>query len=455
MREHQAYHRSVQRKHKAANQKEAALALHLAGESERARRLVLAALAAFLLAGLTGSLLRFWLWQGFPAWANFGNVRHAHSHLMYFAWVTPALMALIAARLPALTGRRNHPGLWASAAAALVLGLLSFPPFFLWGYRAVETGGLRLPLAVIVSSLNILAWYVFAFFYRKATRGAPGSRPLKLWNAALAFLLAASLGAWGMAILSALGLDDPFLAAAAVHLFLDLFSGGWAILGVLGVIYAAHPRLSQRVSGWEDPLLFLGLPLSFLLGIRVDLVPTDLRTLAGLGGLLAAAGLALHLRVLWSELAASSLDGWRAPLVCLALSAGMQAAAALPPLAAWAERAGLRIFYLHVLLLGYVTLGLVNGFRQLWTETGKTGQRPLVWAVAGMLLSLLLITGLWPAALTGLWRLGAVFLFSLGPWAAAAGIALRLGALRRSREQPAPAAKPPIPRENRAEAELP
>jgi len=371
---------------------------------------------------------------------------------MYFAWVTPALMALISAQLPAFTGRRNHPGLWASASAALILGLLSYPPFFLWGYRAVQIGGARLPLAVIFSSLNILAWYAFAFYYRRTTRAALRSRPLKLWRAALAFLLAASLGAWARAVLSALKVDDPFLSAAAVHLFLDLFSAGWAILGLLGLVYAAHPCLARRASGPEDPLLFIGLPLTFLLGIPVNQVPTDLRTLAGLGALLAAAGLGLHLRLLWTEVKTSFWDGWRAPLACLALAAGMQAAAGLPSLAAWAERAGLRIFYLHLLLLGFVTLGLVNGLRDLWPEAGKLGQRPLAWAVAGMLLSLLLITGLWPATLTGLWRLGAVFLFSLGPWIAAGGVIWRLGGLSVNRRPTVPA---PAPHEHRVEAEMP
>ncbi|MCS6826625.1 MAG: hypothetical protein NZ553_08445, partial [Caldilinea sp.] len=52
------------------------------------------ALAALTLAAWTGVLMRFGMIYGMPAWAqNFGAVRHAHSHLMYFGWVTLALMA--------------------------------------------------------------------------------------------------------------------------------------------------------------------------------------------------------------------------------------------------------------------------------------------------------------------------------------------------------------------------
>ena len=39
---------------------------------------------------------RLWF-GGLPGGLAYVNVRHAHSHLMFFGWVTPALMGLIAA----------------------------------------------------------------------------------------------------------------------------------------------------------------------------------------------------------------------------------------------------------------------------------------------------------------------------------------------------------------------
>ncbi|MEZ4710446.1 MAG: hypothetical protein R3A44_24805 [Caldilineaceae bacterium] len=63
-------------------------------------------LLSLALAAGTGVLLRFGLVMGMPAWAsNYGAIRHAHSHLMYFGWVTLGLMALIWRGLPGLTGR--------------------------------------------------------------------------------------------------------------------------------------------------------------------------------------------------------------------------------------------------------------------------------------------------------------------------------------------------------------
>ncbi len=396
----------------------------LAGQMVWLRRLWLGALVAFLIAGLTGSLMRYWMVAGFPAGIDFSNVRHAHSHLMYFAWATPALMSLIAARLPALTGRGLPRRMLWAIGLVLVLGLLSYPPFFLWGYAPAIIGERRLPFSIVISTLNLFGWYFFIFAYHRATRGAPRSRPLKLWNAALNFLIAASLGAWARALLSALKIEDAFLSAAAVHLFLDMFSNGWAILAILGLAYAARPELSRRQTGWEDPLLFLGLPLSFLLGVPVDLVPADLRTLAGIGGLLASAGLFLHFRLLWPHFRGSFWGGWGAPLAFLLLKALLDAAASIAPLALWGEAMGLRVFYLHLLLLGFVTLGIVYAGHALWPGRASRLRPWMSWSVLALLLSLLPLTGLWPAALGGVWRLWAAFLLSLAP--VLAGLALSL-----------------------------
>lgn len=58
-------------------------------------------LALFVLAGATGAWMRFSFLYGFPAGLVFQNMRHAHSHLMYFGWTTPVIMGLLATRLAA------------------------------------------------------------------------------------------------------------------------------------------------------------------------------------------------------------------------------------------------------------------------------------------------------------------------------------------------------------------
>ena len=106
----------------------------------------------------------------------------------------------------------------------------------------------------------------------------------------------------------------------------------------------------------------------------------------------------------------------------------------LPVSARWAQQNSLRIFYLHALLLGFVTLGLVVAARQLWSQAAVPGQRWLVAAVLILLLSLVPLTGLWPAAWSGLWALQVAAVASLGPVLAVTIMLLRLLFGRRRQE---------------------
>ena len=385
------------------------------------RTLFLAALAVFLLAALTGAFMRFGILYGM-AGLNYANVRHAHSHLMYFGWVTPALMALLAAHLPRLTespvttGRPPTPAMPRLITLVIGLGLLAYVPFLLFGYSSAEIGAARLPLSVMAASLNVLAWYAFAVLYRRQTAGAPPGRPLWLWNAAVAFLLLATLGVIGLPIVILTGVEDPFWSLFFTHLFLDLFSEGWLVLGVLGLGYAAAPDAARHP--WArrgGELLVAGLPVVFLLYLPVSMTPAVARWIGSIGGLLVVAGTMANVVALWS----TAGPRWRAPLAFLALKAAMLALILVPPLARWAEGSLLRIPYLHWLLLGFVTLGLFAAAEERW---GIAGRRAMTVAVVLLVATLMPLTGLWPPALGGVWRLHAAAWAALAPAIVAAWV---------------------------------
>jgi len=388
-------------------------------------RIWLVALALFVLAGLTGTFLRYGQLRGLPAGLYLVNVRHAHSHLMYFGWATPALMALIAAWLPRLSGQPlPHRFRWPMA-AAVIAAVLAYVPFLLFGYQPAEIGGSRLPLSVFAATLNVLAWYAYAILYFKATRGMPRVRPLRFWDAALIFMVLASFGAWGVAVVSRLGVEDPFWSLAMTHLFLDVFSEGWFVLAMLGLVYASHRPAHEPAARWAEQLIVIGLPVLFLLAMPVNLVPAGLRIIASVGGLLVGAGLLLTVAALWPALS-GGLGGWRLPAVLLALKAAIGLGMVLPVTALWAQQNGLRIFYLHTLLLGFVTLGLVAAAREAWGRAAAPGQRWLVAAILVLLALLLPLTGIWPATLSGRWALQAITVASLGPVLVMAWMLLRL-----------------------------
>ena len=183
-------------------------------------------------------------------------------------------------------------------------------------------------------------------------------------------------------------------------------------------------------------MIVIGLPVIFLLAIPVSQVPGGLRVVAALGGLLVAAGVLLSVGALWPAVP-RGLTGWRAPLALLTLKVLVGLGTILPVTARWGQQNSLRILYLHLLLLGFITLGLFVAAREAWGRQAVPGHRWLVLAILTLLLSLLPLTGLWPAAWRGLWALQLAAWVSLWPLLVVAGMLVTL-LLREWRAKPAP-----------------
>ncbi len=393
-----------------------------------------ASLAGFILAGATGALYRFGLLYGLPEGLALANVRHAHSHLMLLGWVTPATMGLIAFWWPRVSGRSwQRPRLLqAIIALNFALGLAVYVPFILYGYGLAPVGGRELPLSGMILGLSMFGWYGLIALYAWETRGAPRPLPVRLWDGAFALLFLASIGAWGVSAAGRLALANPFWSIAGMQLFLTAFTEGWLLLGVLGLLAAAYPACRRNGAIRTGSFVLLaGTPLLFLLQLPADFVPVVARLVAGAAGLLVFTGLLIFLQALWPVV--PFLVRW------LLLFLGLKAAAGLlllwPAGAAWTAAVGLRISMLHWLLLGFVSLGLVwiAGFS--WPERMPTRPAAFWWAVTLLILTLLPLTGLWPAGWRGRWALEAAAWGTIPPLLAAAVFAWR--ALRPGRNQAA------------------
>jgi hypothetical protein len=374
------------------------------------------ALAAFALAALTGSLLRFGMLHGFPFGLRFVDVRHAHSHLMYFAWVTPALMLSIATVLRR-RGLRVRAG-WV-VALTLVVGFAAYPPFLLSGYGTLPLAGRDLPVSMIVASLNGLAWYGFAAVYLAATWGRSRTTTLRAFDAALFLLLLASLGAVGLAVVGTAGAADPAWMAALVEFFLDLFGEGWFALGVLGLAYATAGR-GHAAPPWASAgveLLTAGLVVRSLAALAA---PTGAAWVVGaagsVGAVLTGVGLLLAVWPLWRHW--RLLTSWTIPLAFMTLKGLVEVSLAWPAARAWVDAMALRVLLLHAYLLGAVTLGLVAAARRLLGPAAAFRPAALVVAVLLLLASLLPLTGVWPRGLAGTWSLPVAAWASLLPVAA-------------------------------------
>jgi len=195
------------------------------------------AMFSFVLAGLTGFLYRFGFIIPLPDELNLENIRHAHSHLMFFGWATLLPMYLI--KLDSVPGyhaafgaRLMKGSLWFS----LIFGFMSFPSFFLWGYRAVEMGGVTLPISAIISGVVMIGWYGFIVGYL-ITRKYKRDFKSNIWfEGALLMLFISSLGAWGVGFAEIIGIGGPLFGKALTHFFLAVFVEGWVLLVLIGLI---------------------------------------------------------------------------------------------------------------------------------------------------------------------------------------------------------------------------
>lgn len=363
------------------------------------------AMFSFVLAGITGLLYRVGFITPLPFDLNFVNIRHAHSHLMFFGWAS--LLPLYLIKLDSVPGYHAALGarlmkyaLW----GVLIFGLLSFPFFLIWGYGTVDVKELSLPLSVILSGLVMIAWYIFMAGYLITRFRKRGFVPNIWFEGALIMLFISSLGAWGVGAAEMLGIGGPLLGKALTHFFLATFVEGWVLLVLLGFITKALKLAEDELA--VSPLVLVGLisigaPLTFPYGISDSMMTLNLSVAARMGGFLIAEGILLFV---YSAVKArkSILYFWIWPLLFLGLKAIMQLIASVSPAELWLSDHGIRILYLHVFLLGAFTTGMVCYLAQD-IPIKSSYYYGVVLSVSIVIVSLILLTRFWPVFLSGTW----------------------------------------------------
>ena len=154
-----------------------------------------------------------------------------------------------------------------------------------------------------------------------------------------------------------------------------------------------------------------------------DLVPPALKLAARVATIVTGVALVYHAAHLRGLARKEVL--WVVPLVFLLVKGLAQLATGILPGVVWAEMHGLRVLYLHVMLLGFISGGMVVSAYHI----GYVGSRRCVWsfmmAVVVLLVTLLPLTGIWPTSLAGVWSLRLAALAAILPVLAAAGFLLR------------------------------
>ncbi len=126
-------------------------------------------------------------------------------------------------------------------------------------------------------------------------------------------------------------------------------------------------------------------------------------------------GLLANVGLLWTATGTDEKKMWRLPLVLLTLKAAAQTIGSLAPGIWMSDVHGLRILYLHLMLLGFVSLGLIAAATQRWRPESRSARRAMYAAVLFVLVTLVPLSPLWPAAFVGRWSFVLAAWASLGP----------------------------------------
>ena len=249
-------------------------------------------LFSFVVAGTTGFCYRLGMIGELPVSLNMQNIRHAHTHLMFFGWAVPLPLYILYRYLqPKINGSNRGAKLMKnSITAGLILGLIAYPFFLFYGYQPIPFGSTALPLSVMLAGLVMVSWYCFMIGYLKVREVLSVNGHQRWFDGALVMLLTCSLGAWGVALLQAVDPINQLFTKAMTHFFLATFTEGWVVLIVIAIIIS---KIKIKDNEWPlSPNLLLGsivlgAPLTFPYGISKSLLSPLLLDTARIGEILA------------------------------------------------------------------------------------------------------------------------------------------------------------------------
>jgi len=355
-------------------------------------------LLSFILAAATGALFRYGLIFPLPDALALDNIRHAHTHLMFFNWISPPVMAWMATLLIHSDTKLSEESVQRCLYSMLILGFLSYPFFLFFGYRSVDLGFASLPLSAIISGLIMLTWYWFAVLYFTHRKQAKPTSALEIFDGALIALLVSSLGAWGVSAAQLFEGISSLIPSALTYFFLSVFTEGWAVLAGIGVLWSSVELPKPKITvGWLYLPLLFGSMLLFPLSFSTSLITTEMLIAARTGLSLIVISLSVNL---FYFLQATSLKHrflFYSLLTILALKIIVQTISIFPT-GFWIGVHGLRILYLHLIMLGFISVTLIHylPFSKKPTLFISSFFIVTVWL---LLISLAAISGYWPASL--------------------------------------------------------
>ncbi|SJZ63632.1 hypothetical protein SAMN04488128_1011004 [Chitinophaga eiseniae] len=320
------------------------------------RKWITVALINLMIVALLGLLLRTRALFPLPG-INFGHWLYAHSHFAFGGWITLCLFTLMAYRLlPAgSSGKRIYPVLLSGVFISSVGMLLSFP---VQGYAL---------FSIIFSTLFIVCTWAFGWVFIRDLLKAGTERSVTLLAAGSLVSLAISCaGPFSLAYMMATHQRNTVFYHDAIYTYLHLQYNGFFTLGVFA-LFCHHlgPVTAEKVRFRFALALCASVLPTLFLSYLWHQPPAVVRVVAGAGGvllLLVLARFAEMTRSVKPELYNVNPLARRIgalALMAFALKTLAQLLTIFPAVgnAVFASRPMI-IMYLHLVMLGFVTLYL-------------------------------------------------------------------------------------------------
>lgn len=336
-----------------------------------------------------------------------GNIRHAHSHLMFFGWVT-LMPFLFISRYYSRRKSETAPFLYSLTGWLFWLALATWPAFLLYGYEPVAIGTADLPISVMLSGIIMIFWYLFMGAYL-LTRKTVDDPAKPFYRTALWLLIVSSIGAWSVAAAQFLAPHNALLAKASTHFFLTVFSEGWCMLFALGTLnLIIHPSNATATPStslkWAIGSIAAGSLFLFPYAMGTDFISPIWLGIVRAASALTLIGYIMLLIQWWPSLnKLKTLE--KLPILFLAFKSLMLAFSIFLPVDLWIGKHQIQIFYLHTSLMGFVSLTLLVYLRRLLINLIPEEWPFILFCLTLVLIwiSLIPLTPFWPIAFKGAW----------------------------------------------------
>ncbi|MBD0353194.1 MAG: hypothetical protein ICV65_18785 [Flavisolibacter sp.] len=391
------------------------------------RWLVAAAFFNLFLVSCLGVLLRVQPFlNSFPL--QYKNMLHGHSHFAFGGWVMPVLLSLMLHYFPDLRKQISYTH-WRNIALLLLLSaygmLFSFP---FQGYKAVS---------ISFSTVSVIAGFYMAVVVWRALAKMAASPATQFLKWGLIYLSLSAIGPFATGPLVVMGYQGTPLYYNAVYFFLHFQYNGWFTFAVLALLYKMLEEKGRGANGRKVFWLFNSacVPAYFLSTLWMQPSPV-LNWLGGLVAVLQLAGVYYLLNDVvpftWTHRSWKFL--FYLSITAFVLKNMLQLASAFPAVAIIAY--GYKNFviaYLHLVLLGFISLFAFGAVAQGWSFKMNASFRIglLVFLIAFTITELILVAHASAGALNFyLPHISLLlFLFSIGMWV---GLLLLFASVRRN-----------------------